>query len=251
MWNDDQVRVEKCDDGSYDLILRIKALHPQVLPFFPEYRLDKPAPGIDLSYSSPTNCVGHQQRSLMCTYALRGFIESGGLPGVDIGSAGCSNIGCVTTDIYGNGETPNYGGVMSGVNVKCDMNDLSIFESNSFSYLLANHSLEHGRCRFLHPQVPQDVRYQYNCNGAELEDLLRRHWVRVVRSGGYLCIICPDERYAEAQNSSILFGDPDHKHRTSPQMFEPILDRMKDVVEVLSLDTLNNEFSFEICLKKK
>ena len=123
------------------ILLEIEAPHPQVLPFFPRYSMDSVVESAVLDYNKSANCVGHMQRSLMVWVMLNAFIESGGIPGIDLGSAGVQHPGCVSLDIVGTGEIPHYGGKMDGVHIKADAGNLFMLGDNSFSCVISNHTV--------------------------------------------------------------------------------------------------------------
>ena len=235
-----------------NLHIEMPAPHSQVLPYFPQYDIGKPAPGTIVAYDDPRNVAGHQQRGLLCYYATRAFVESGGGVALDLGSAGVLHIGCLNLDMYGNGETPFYGGVVSGVNVKADASDLSMFQDNSFSCVLNSHLTEHLPCRKMRHDVTQEERFQFGCLGLEIIPILRDHWIRVLRPGGYLAMIIPDETFGLQCGSSTLYFDNSHQHAwTADAFYDDIVRFLEDLVEIVSFNTLQNNFSMELVARKR
>jgi len=93
---------------------------------------------------------------------------------------------------------------LSAVNVKMMIDDLSLFESNSFDYAYSSHFLEH------------------------LDDPAKMlsEMSRVVRHGGYVVIYLPDRiLYTEA--------NPEHKHMWTMDEFVKILPETLSVVKMI------------------
>jgi len=233
------------------LHMRMRAPHPQVMDNFPQYALQSATPQTIVDYSNPGNVTGHQQRAWLVDWCIRAFLETGTI-GVDLGSAGVNMPFCLSTDAIGNGEQPVYGGEMQGVQLVVDANDLSVFGSNSFGFVIGNHVLEHMACNQLSGHETQAEKFAIDCKGEELADLIDNHWLRIIVPGGYLCHIFPDENPCRRGNSSSLLHDPTHNHMLSPGRFQrSVLDRLKTPVDVVEFDTLKNNFSINIALRKK
>ncbi len=236
-----------------ELIIRMPAPHSQVLPFYPSYDPDNKSPGIIEDYSNPNNVCGHTQRALLNYYGIKAFLETGAL-GLELGSAGVSDLFCLVTDHIASGETTAYGGTHQGVQLAVDATDLSQFGSNSFGCVINSHLVEHLPCKYLPPSAPcsQEDRYAFACSGMELVDILDNHWFRIIKPMGYLCMILPDETPARKVGSSTLFYDQSHQHYFFPHTFRMnILDQLKTPFETVKFDTLRNGFSFEAVLRKK
>lgn len=234
------------------LILNMDVVQRQVLPYYPYYRADMPAPGAIVDFHDQKNTTGNQQRAWLVHYCLKAFTESGGIPGIDLGSAGIRMPGCLPTDFIANTESPLYGGSMNGVALRVDATDLRIFGNDSFSCIVANHLIEHLPCNILPADASQEDRYRVRCPGIEILPVLRDHWLRVLYPGGYICIIFPDESYAREDGGSVLYHDETHRHAWDAKSFywaiiEPLLDK----VEVVEFDTLGNRFSTNVALRKK
>ena len=235
-----------------ELIIRMPAPHQQVLPFYPTYDPDNKSPLVVEQYSRPDNCCGHTQRALLNYWGIRSFLETG-LLGLELGSAGVSDMFCLATDHIATGQAPAYGGSYEGVQLALDATDLSQFGSNSFGCVINSHLVEHLPCdRFsLGSSMTQEGKYHLACPGIELVDILDQHWLRVIKPSGYLCMIIPDERPARKVNSSTLYYDQSHQHFFFPEEFKKnIIDQLKTQVEIIKFDTLRNGFSFEVVLRK-
>ena len=224
----------------------------QVLPYYPQYRLDMSAPGAIVDFHDQKNTTGNQQRAWLVHYCLKAFTESGGIPGIDLGSAGIRMPGCLPTDFIANTESPLYGGSMNGVALRVDATDLRIFGNDSFSCIVANHLIEHLPCTQLLEDATQEERYFTLCPGTELIPILRDHWFRVLHPGGYICIIFPDEKYAREDGGSILYHDVTHRHAFMAKSFSrDIIAPLLDIAEVVEFDTFGNRFSTNVALRKK
>ena len=234
-----------------ELIIRIPAPHSQVLPFYPTYDPDNKSPLAIEDYSRPDNVCGHTQRAFLNYWGIQSFLETG-LLGLELGSAGVADLFCLTTDHIATGQAPIYGGHYQGVQLALDATDLSQFGSNSFGCVINNHLVEHLPCKLsVRPALSQEGKYHLACPGTELIDIFDQHWLRIIKPGGYLCMIIPDERPARKVNSSTLYYDQSHQHFFFPEEFKRnIIDQLKTPVEIVKFDTLKNEFSFETVLRK-
>jgi hypothetical protein len=196
---------------------------------------------------------------------MRAFEEHGGIIGCEVGSAGVQHPCALSTDKVGNGETPEYGGVMSGVHVKCDAADVSQFGDGTFSCLLPNHVVEHlGPCDMFtqwllatgttvlrDEQQAASVRKSLQCPGHELLGIIRE-WLRIVRSGGYVGFITPDADVAERNGITCFDYDSSHVHSLSGTKFSEFLrEALQNEAEMVEANSLNNSFSFQVLLKKR
>ena len=250
-----------------EIVLRIKKPHPQVLPFYPTYDITKPSPLAVEDYTRVDNCVGHTQRSWIVYWSLRAFIESGGMISCDIGSAGVQHPGCLSVDAVGTGEVPEYNGIMNGVQIKAEASRLNLFGSNSFSCVLSNHLIEHlspcykyegwlanhfdGDRAHISPKDALSVKKMLQCDGEELISIIRNQWLRIVRPGGYVGFITPDNDVAVRNGMTSFDYDFSHQHALGGVAFCALLEReLKNEVEVIEANTLSNNFSFNwICRK--
>lgn len=234
------------------LVIRMPLPHAQVLPFFPTYDPHDPAPNIIVDYRSPENCTGHQQRAFMSYWAIRSFVESGGGIGLDLGGAGVQHPACLSLDLCGNEPHPVYGGAYSGVHVKADASDLSMFLDNSFSCIISLHLIEHLPCIRLKGNETAEEKIRLACPGREIGGILRYHWLRALKPGGYLASIIPDNKAAVEGGSHVFYQDPSHAHSWSAEEFHHnVLAQLISLVDVIEYDTFNNHFSTNIVLRKR
>jgi hypothetical protein len=199
---------------------------------FPEfdYRSPKGSRDIICDYSNPQNQVGHQQRAFSAWWAIElcGPTDLG----LDLGSQRGLTPFCIHMDSMYDGlhEHPFYGGVAPS-DVVGNAADPTFFPPRTFPFISSNHSLEH---------MPP-------AEDAGTVSVLRR-WISLLRSGGLLAMVIPDNAYFD-----VMASDRDHKHAWSHTDFlSRILDplRKKESVELLEYDTLQNKFSFNVLLKR-
>jgi len=233
-------------------------IHDQVLPYFPFYDTSKPDEQAILDYSMADNVVGHQQRAFICYWALRAFSESNGVPGIDAGGAGVDTPGCISLDIVGVGEIPPGGsGPHNGVHIKRDVTKLEDFGTDTFSCFISNHLIEHlpcdQTCTLLieagKEMKRQEFRKQLGCPGLEVVPYLQE-WIRILKPGGYLACIIPDEAAALAGNSSVFFQDMSHQHAWHADQFEEVILKQLRGVKIIQFNSLFNRFSFDFVVQK-
>ena len=248
-------------DGRW--FLEMEAPHPQVLPYFPQYSLESTTPGTIVDYSDSRNVTGHQQRAWLVDICKRGYKETG-LIGIDLGSAGVMMPFCLSTDIIANGERPEYGGIMSGVQLRVDASNMYNLGSDSFGFIISNHIIEHLPCRRLQQEGAKvslaayrerirtpEFKMKLSCPGDEVAEIFDRDWLRVVKPGGYVAGIFPDEAAALRGGSSVFHQDLTHQHAwTADQFMENVLKKLQTPVEVIEFDTLRNNFSINFRLMK-
>lgn len=206
--------------------------HQQVQEFFPDFDYHNPRPEVweRRDFRRPDNIMGHQQRAVTCFWALKQCSPTD--LGLDLGSPKGLTPYCLAVDVFGNGaEHPFYGGRYLA-DVAHDAVDVSIFPENAWPYIASNHSIEH---------MPAD--------GDEgVIDLLVR-WIALLRQGGVLAMVVPDNDYFD-----VLASDRDHKHAWGAKDFRPrVLDRVleKTSVELVEYNGLDNHFSFNVVLRKQ
>lgn len=215
-----------------------ESIHPQVLPFFPDYKYWEPSGDRNVlcDMRNPKNAVGHQQRAFTVYWALKccGPLDLG----IDIGSARGLTPHCVHVDLYGTGAPhPFYGGGPYRTDVVRDGADLlSVFPKDTFPFLSSNHSLEHFGAE------------RHGGGDGGVVKMLA-DWVSILRVGGTLAMIVPDNDHFDVMKS-----DKDHKHAWGHSDFRRrVLDQAVAVsnAEVVEYDTLNNHFSFNVVLRRK
>lgn len=206
--------------------------HTLVQDYFPDFDYNKPNGdrSILCDMSNPNNMVGQQQTAFSVWWALK-MCNCMDL-GLDLGSPRNYTPYCIHVDIFGDGDPhPLYGGEPYHADVIYDMADLSIFPSNTFSFINSNHSLEHIG----------------GTNDKGVINILRNEWLRVLKKNGIIAIVMPDQTYVD-----VLKCDPDHKHAWSHNDFyDRVLQYLLDICEVIEYNTFKNNFSFNIVLRKK
>jgi methyltransferase family protein len=195
-----------------------------LLEFFPDYDYRRPFQPERVVFSRPDNITGHQQRALNVWWAIEQCGKTGGV-GLELGSGGVHTPWCLSTDAYATSDHPVYGGACRP-HMALSAHQRLPFEDGSFSLVLANHVVEH---------LPGDV------------PAILRDWVRVLKQGGVLAVVLPDQTYVD-----VLAIDKDHKQAWTAQQFrEQVLVPLGDVVDVLSFDTFKNNFSFDAVMRKR
>lgn len=184
------------------------------LKHFPGF--DYNAPSEDsiclVPFSRPDNITGLQQFSFGQFWSTR-LLGSTGLTGLDVGSGGIRYPYCISSDIK----------LSSGVQITFDATDIP-FEDESFHLILAIHVIEHIK--------------------APIKGVLE-HWLTKVDYGGVVAIIAPDDKH-----NDVLAMEAGHCHATNSDSFAKryTTDLNADLIEY---NTLNNQFSFNVVLKRK
>ncbi|HXB28151.1 MAG TPA: hypothetical protein VNV25_25700 [Gemmatimonadaceae bacterium] len=207
--------------------------HAEAQKFFPDFDYKRPAGDRNVlcDMRNPGNMVGHQQRAFSCFWALRTCGPTD--LGLDLGSPRGLTPYCVHVDIFGDGRVhPFYGGGEYRSDVVWDAADVSkVFPDKTFPFVGSNHSLEH-------MAAPGD--------GGIVEVLCG--WLRLLRPGGILAMIVPDNAHFD-----VMASDKDHRHAWSHDDFRPrVLDHVlaRGGVDLIEYDTLDNHFSFDVVLRK-
>ena len=211
--------------------------HQQVQEFFPGFDYKNPSPDVRRRCNmtlGPENVVGHQQRAFSCFWALK---QCGPMDlGLDFGSSKGMTPYCIHVDLHGHGGVHLfYGGGAYWSDVvgnAGDMGNMSIFPTGGSNLIVSNHSLEH-------MPVPGDEGVVSLLSG----------WVGKLRSGGILAMCVPDNDHFDVMGS-----DKDHKHAWGASNFRPrVLDKLlaQGQVEVVDFNTLTNNFSFDVVLRKR
>ena len=248
---EDHIRIYETSEGWRMDLTDLPAPHPQVLPFLVNYTESKP--GVVWDYRRGDNQAGHMQRGFIVRAGITAFLESGGMPFVDIGSAGVGCFGGIPTDIRGNGEKDNYNGVMNGVCIKTSAANLSIFQDGSLSAVIGNHIGEHIACIRLRGNETAHEKFQLACPGVEVVKVMKEEWIRVVRPGGYIAMVIPDDNHARLAGSSVFMADSEHQHAWTAKAFHDNILRpliSQNLISLEEFDTLDNHFSFNFLAKK-
>ena len=206
--------------------------HQQVQEFFPDFDYRNPPPGVQerCDMRRPDNVVGHQQRAFSVYWALKQCSASD--LGLDLGSPKGMTPYCISVDVFGNGGShPFYGGGRYIADVVRDAADVACFPKDAWPLVGSNHSLEH-----------IDVRGDAGIVTV-LED-----WFALLRSGGVLAMIIPDNAHFD-----VMASDKNHYHAWSHEDFRSrVLDEMirRTGAELVDFNTLQNHFSFDVVLRK-
>lgn len=206
-------------------------VHAEVCKFFPDFDYRNPVPGAVTVMGPSNNCVGHQQRAFQTWWSIQ---QCGPLDlGLDIGAHRGLSPFCIHVDKYYDNQNahPYYGGVI-GCDVVADATSVAMFPKGVFPLIGSNHSLEH---------MPVDG------DGGTVE--LLKTWVGLLRQGGVIALIVPDNWYWDVKAS-----DADHKHAWSHIDFRGrVLDRAvaEANCELVEYDTLKNNFAFNAVIRKR
>jgi len=126
---------------------------------------------------------------------------------------------CIGVDIMAKGEIGRYGVVANQIcaaDVQASGDDLPMFADGELDYVVSRHNLEH----YVDP----------------VKTL--REWLRVLRPGGTLAIIVPDERAGDT-----VFLDPTHKHCFTPESLTNLVELIGGV-KVLRTQVVIPNWSF-------
>lgn len=206
--------------------------YDDVQKYFPDFDYNNPSGDrkVLCDMRNPENMVGHQQRAFTVYWALK---QCSPLDlGLDLGSHRSLSPYCIHVDLYyGNGSPhPFYGGECP-TDVLCDASKLIPFPSNAFSYVSSNHSIEHM------PGKDNDI-----------VNMLCNEWLRVLRPGGILAMIIPDNDAFD-----VLASDKDHKNAWGHSDFKQrVLNKVieRTGAELVEYNSFDNHFSFNVVLAK-
>lgn len=115
-----------------------------------------------------------------------------------------------------------------GAHIIRDGTDLGIFSDNALDYVYAGHMLE-------------DVWDPVGC---------LREWGRVVKKDGYIAMLLPHADFYPRVRT--LDCNPHHKFDYWPKHLKEMIDAcLGNMFEVIQLETFNNQFEFDIVLKRR
>ncbi len=192
--------------------------------YFPDYDYRRPVYPVRVDFSRSDNITGHQQRAFNVWWAIEQCWKTGSV-GLELGSGGVHTPWCLSTDAYLTDNHPVYGGACKP-HMALSAHERLPFNDGSFSLVLANHVVEH---------MPGDV------------PAILRDWLRVIKPGGVLGVILPDQQYVD-----VLAIDKDHKQAWTAQQFrDQVCAPLADVADLVEFDTLKNKFSYEAVLRKR
>jgi len=142
----------------------------------------------------PADPEKHPERLAVLPYCSEGR-------GIDVGCGHrkSSEI-CIGVDLVAGGDKGEHGvvaGQVSQADVQASGDDLHMFSNGELDFVVARHNLEH------------------------YVDVLKTlgEWKRVLKSGGKLAVILPDDRFVDT-----IALDPTHKHVFTPDSFRRYMD---------------------------
>lgn len=192
-----------------------------LLEFFEDWDIRKPK--VDrsrLDYRNPNNVAGHAQRAFLIWVCIQEMKRTGSF-GIDACCGQAISPWCLGIDYFFGESHPVYGGAYHPhLTYKCEKLP---FNDNTIEWIVCNHGFEH------------------------LDNSLEtmREWLRVIKPGGSIAMVIPDGGFGSPD-------DPSHKSNYSAKEFyDNILDPLKDEIDVLQFDTLQNFFSFNVWVKKR
>ncbi len=170
------------------------------------------------SNSAPDDDL-HPERLVLLPYCTQG-------KGIDVG---CGNRktheNCIGVDIIPKGHKGSDGCVKdkeSTADVCTSGDNLQLFMDGELDFVISRHNLEH------------------------YVDVIKtlREWKRVLKQGGLLAMVLPDERFMNTINL-----DPTHKHVFTPDSIKNYLGLIGDF-EIIKNETVIENWSF-ICVARK
>lgn len=74
-----------------------------------------------------------------------------------------------------------------------------------------------------------------------------KEWVRVLKVGGYLCLVVPDKNFVP--NMGQPGSDPTHCHDFSPEEFRAMVASLGNL-EIVQFNTIHDRWSFDLVARK-
>jgi len=174
------------------------------------------------------NICGHQQRAFDFYWQVRCCVQNGGI-GLSVGATTVAGIACLGTDKYCGRPPENdkgrYGDSYGFAHMTMDADEAFPLHTDQFEAAFANHAIEHVRC----------ARHT-------LSEMLR-----VVRPGGYVCIVMPDMAYMRRGDL-----DPTHTKEWAADEWLDWLENDNDISGRFAIhehNTFDNRFSFNTVLE--
>ena len=172
------------------------------------------------------NLAGHQQRSFMVYWCLKGA-ENGGV-GVDMGCGELKHPYCFRVDKYAGSSHPEYPSPHKAnyhPHMVLRADKPLPFTDGCFDFLVSSHSLEH----------------MYDTNWT------LREWIRIVRKNGFLAVVMPDATYgktSDEEHHQVSWKAKDFKK----EVLIPLVD--EGVIKIMEFDSFQNHFSFNFVVRK-
>jgi len=219
-------------DVTLEMIQAIKTGHEYLLEFYPDYDYRvKLNPSIFEGREDITNDTGIKQRAFNIWWAIRQCWMKSDI-GIEFGSGGVKAPFCISTD-YSAGLESDYGGRSNGCHFRVDLDRLDdahgigFWEPCMFALILANHVMEH-------LERPYEA---------------LQFMAEITKQDGIIALIIPDHGKWDT-----MMHDKTHKHCWSADEFkEQFLNEnsLKEMgLELLEFNTLDNNFSFDVVLRK-
>ena len=188
--------------------------------------------GDERKMSNPENCCGDQQRAFDFYWAIRAGTQEGYI-GLAIGATTQSGPATLGTDKYHGTPPPSpsrrYGTEYGYPYMHMDADAEFPFFPNSFGLCLANHVIEHLQCPMY-----------------TIKEMLR-----VLVPGGIVALITPDMTFMER---GVLDDTHVPTSEYSADQFWHELMEKDDIAfpdfEVITFNSISNDFSFECVLRK-
>lgn len=217
-------------DFPEDLLIRFGAKwSSEVINHVPGFRYWEVAAEFK-DFRLQTNKVGHIQRAFDFYWACRACVYNGKI-GLGIGTTEVIGMATFGTDKFC-GVSPDptrYGPTYGYPHMAVDADERLPFFDGKFAAVFANHVIEHLRDPW-----------------ASIAEMLR-----VCESGGYVCLVTPD--LAFMRRGSI---DPTHTYEFSADQFALELEYFTKegrlpAHEIVEFNTFDNNFSFNVVLRKQ
>ena len=208
------------------------------LDYFEAY--DPHRPRVDIARAKMSygegNVAGYQQRSFLMWLCFR-FLLVQGEAGIEFGSAGVKAPWCLDTDGLMGEISPYNSSARVPGKMKIDASQPLPFGDGTFNLAISSHVFEH-----LHGD-PVGI---------------LREWLRVVKPGGAVGMIIPDNDYFD-----VMASDPTHVRAWGAtgrvrnwgaqegHFRDQVLSGVADMAVVEAYNTLDNDFSFDVVLVRR
>lgn len=194
-------------------------IRDDILEHFPNYEYFNCTEPERLDFNFINNLVGEQQEAFIIYNILKQLTDHKdvGTVGLDIGCGQNIHFACIGINDYYGLDHPVYRGKYLPQITCLAENIDTVFNQNTFSFIVASHILEH----------IDDPIFTF------------RKWCKLLRKGGILILLMPDARY------ETLRWDLTHKNFYTPIEFEKnMINLNKDIMQTEIFDDLKNKFSF-------
>jgi len=156
--------------------------------------------------------------------ALLPYCQSG--KGIDVGCGHRkTHPNCIGIDIIAPGEKGAVGcvaGKRIAADIQASGDDLWMFADGELDFVISRHNLEH------YVDVFKTL----------------REWKRVLRTGGTLAMIVPDDRHIDS-----IALDPSHKHAFTPESLRTCLE-LAGGLDIIKIEPVIERWSFMVLCRK-